>query len=302
MGAMPDPAPRSLAATRARAILLVILSGATFAIASASVKAVGTDIPLWQIVLFRNMIGFLALLPVLYAAGGLRLLRTRHPMGHAKRIFWGLLGMVTVFYGFIQLPLATVTALGFTMPLFLTALAMVLLKEKVGWRRRSAVGVGFLGVLFMARPQAGDDTDLVAVGLVLFGAFAWAMAMLSIKALGDRGEPAVAIVAWFALGSAAIAAVLTVPVWVTPSWWQLGLLITIGVVSAGAQLMMTEAYRTGETTLIAPFEYSQILWTAALGALIWYEMPDAWDGLGIALLIGAGLYIWYREVRLGVRR
>lgn len=299
---MPDVLPRSLSATRTRAILLVILSGATFAIASASVKAVGPDIPLWQIVLFRNMVGFLALLPMLHAVGGFRLLRSNHPLGHAQRIFWGLIGMVAVFYGYIHLPLATVTALGFTMPLFLTALAMLLLKEKVGWRRRTAVGVGFLGVLFMAQPQAGDDTDLLAVGFVLFGAFAWAMAMLSIKALGDRGEPAVAIVAWFALGSAAIAAVLTVPVWVTPNWWQLALLITIGVVSAGAQLMMTEAYRTGETTLIAPFEYSQILWTAALGALIWYEMPDGWDALGISLLIGAGLYIWYREVRLGVRR
>ena len=299
---MPEPSPRPLASARARAILLVVAAGATFAIASASVKAVGPDIPLWQIVLFRNLIGFAALLPVILAAGGFRVLRTRHPFGHAQRIFWGLIGMVTVFYGYIHLPLATVTALGFTMPLFLTALAMLLLKEKVGWRRRTAVGVGFLGVLFMAQPQAGTDTDLLAVGLVLFGAFAWAMAMLSIKALGDKGEPAIAIVSWFAIGSAAIAAVLTVPVWVTPNLWQLGLLLTIGVVSAAAQLMMTEAYRTGETTLIAPFEYSQILWTAALGALIWHEMPDAWDALGISLLIAAGLYIWYREVRLGVRR
>ena len=299
---MPDVLPHSLSATRARAILLVIASGATFAIASASVKAVGPDIPLWQIVLFRNSVAFVALLPVLHAAGGLRLMATKHPLGHAQRIFWGLIGMVTVFYGFIHLPLAVVTALGFTMPLFLTALAMLLLKEQVGWRRRTAVAVGFLGVLFMAQPQPGEETNLLAVGLVLFGAFAWAMAMLSIKALGEKGEPAVAIVAWFALGSAVIAAVLTVPVWVTPNWWQLGLLLTIGVVSAAAQLMMTEAYRTGETTLIAPFEYSQILWTAALGALIWYEMPDAWDALGITLLVGAGLYIWHREVRLGVRR
>lgn len=299
---MPDETPRTLASARARAILLVVGSGATFAIASASVKAVGPDIPLWQIVLFRNVIGFLALVPVLHAAGGLRMLATRNPLGHVKRILWGLTGMVTVFYGYIHLPLATVTALGFTMPLFLTALAMLLLKEKVGWRRRSAVGVGFLGVLVMAQPQPGEETDIVAVGLVLLGAFAWAMAMLSIKALGDKGEPAIAIVAWFALGSAVIGAVFTVPVWVTPNWWQLVLLLTIGLVSAAAQLMMTEAYRTGETTLIAPFEYSQILWTAALGALIWYEMPDAWDAVGIALLVGAGLYIWQREVALGLRR
>lgn len=300
---MPAPSSRPpLASARARAILLVIAAGATFAVASASVKAVGAEIPLWQIVLFRNAIGFLALLPVILAAGGWRVLRTRHPFGHAQRIFWGLIGMVTVFYGYTRLPLATVTALGFTMPLFLTALAMLLLKEKVGWRRRTAVGVGFLGVLFMVRPQPGEETDLLAVGLVLFGAFAWAMAMLSIKALGDKGEPALAIVSWFALGSAAIAAVMAVPVWVTPNLWQLGLLLTIGVVSAAAQLMMTEAYRSGETTLIAPFEYAQILWTAALGALIWAEMPDAWDALGVALLIGAGLYIWHREVRLGLRR
>ncbi len=104
---------------------------------------------------------------------------------------------------------------------------------------------------------------------------------------------------------------------ITP-WWSgwLGLLLLgppllylavallagIGLVSAIAQIMMTDAYRKGEASLLAPFEYSAIIWTTALGALIWAEMPDAWDFLGILILVGAGLYIWHREMKLGVKR
>ena len=80
------------------------------------------------------------------------------------------------------------------------------------------------------------------------------------------------------------------------------MLAGIGLVSAIAQIMMTDAYRKGEASLLAPFEYSAIIWTTALGALIWAEMPDAWDFLGILILVGAGLYIWHREMKLGVKR
>jgi drug/metabolite transporter (DMT)-like permease len=93
-----------------------------------------------------------------------------------------------------------------------------------------------------------------------------------------------------------------IPVWVWPNPWQWALLIGIGLVSSVAQIMMTEAYRSGEASLLAPFEYSAIIWTTALGALIWAEMPDAWDFMGIVVLVGAGLYIWYREMKLGVKR
>jgi drug/metabolite transporter (DMT)-like permease len=218
-------------------------------------------------------------------------------------MIFGMMGMVGSFYGYVHLPLVTVTALGFTMPLFLTLLAIPVLGEKVGWRRWLAVLVGFCGVLLMVRPEQGTtDTQWLALGLCLVGALAWALAMITIRKMGQAGESGVAIVFWFAFFSSVVAGIAMIPVWVWPSPTQWALLAGIGLVSAIAQIMMTDAYRKGEASLLAPFEYSAIIWTTALGALIWAEMPDAWDFLGILILVGAGLYIWHREMKLGVKR
>jgi drug/metabolite transporter (DMT)-like permease len=142
----------------------------------------------------------------------------------------------------------------------------------------------------------------LAVTLCLLGSVGWALAMITIRKMGEAGESAVAIVFWFAVGSAVLAGIAAIPVWVWPTPLEGALLAGIGLVSALAQVLMTAAYRTGETTLLAPFEYAGIVWTTALGAFIWAELPDGWDFAGIAVLVGAGLYIWHREVTLGVRR
>jgi drug/metabolite transporter (DMT)-like permease len=302
----PPPAPQAirLAADRKRAILMVLGAAGTFTLAAACVKALDGDIPLPQLVLFRNFFALPILLLLVMRSGGLGALRPRvSARFHLERIFWGLGGMFGAFYGYTHLPLATVTALGFTMPLFLTALAVVLLKERVGWRRWTAVAVGFAGVLVILRPfEAGQSLHMGAVLAVLFGAVAWALAMMAIRRLGNAGESGVAIVFWFATGSAIIAGLIAIPVWVWPDPRQWALLIAIGVISAFAQLMMTAAYRAGETTLLAPFEYSGLLWTTLLGIAIWSEWPDAFDLVGFAVLVGAGLFIWWRETRLGVKR
>jgi drug/metabolite transporter (DMT)-like permease len=120
--------------------------------------------------------------------------------------------------------------------------------------------------------------------------------------MGAAGEKNVTIVAWFTLGTALLATIGTIPVWVTPTPVQLVGLIAAGVMSGLAQLMMTAGYRSGETTLVAPFEYGAILYATALGILLWGEYPDGWSLLGVAILVGAGLYIWHREVVLGVTR
>lgn len=300
---IPAAPASALSRARRRAILLVLGAAATFAMAAAAVKGLGGTIPLAQVILFRNLFAIPALLPVLLGNGGLAALRTRNPLGHVLRTLFGIMGMVGAFYGYAHLPIATVTALGFTMPLFLTALSVPLLKEKVGPRRWSAVGVGFLGVLLMVRPGMGDGAlDLFAVGMVLLGALGWALAMITIRKMGEAGEPGATIVLWFAINASIVAGIATIPVWVTPAPWQWALLAATGLVSALAQVLMTEAYRRGETTLIAPFEYSGIIWTTLLGVLLWNELPDGWALAGMAVLVSAGLYIWRREVQLGVKR
>jgi drug/metabolite transporter (DMT)-like permease len=303
--ARPSSAPdeASLARARQSAIILVLGSSATFTLAAAAVKTLDGSIPIAQLILFRNLFSLPVLLLMLPRAGGLAVLRPKRPLGHVARTCFGLMGMYGAFVGYTYLPLATATVLGFTMPLFLTALSVVLLRERVGWRRWSAVAVGFAGVALVARPGFGEQAlPAWPVAAVLVGSLAWALAMMTIRRMGQAGENGVAIVLWFAIGSAMVSGLASIPVWVQPDARQWALLLAIGGVSAVAQLMMTEAYRRGETTLLAPFEYAALLWTMLLGALIWGELPGALDLVGFAVLVGAGLFIWWREARLAGRR
>ena len=297
-----SPDSQALRRNRRRAVLLVLGAAAVFSIVAAFVKGLQGAIPLAQVVLCRNLFAIPVLLPLLLAHGGVRVLRTGRPGLHAARLVAGLMGMFGAFYGYAHLPLATVSALGFTMPLFLTLLSVPLLGERVGPRRSAAVALGFAGVLLMTNPFGIGHPDLFAMAMVLMGALGWALAMITIRRMGSAGESNVAIVLWFAFGSAIVSGLACLPAWVWPDAWQWALLIGTGVISALAQIMMTEGYRRGEPTLLAPFEYSAILWTTLTGMLIWAELPDHWDFAGIAILVGAGLYIWRREVELGVRR
>lgn len=292
-----------LRVARRHAITCVLSASATFTVGSAVVKALTVDFPIMEIVAFRSFVAFLALLPVLWRHGGLAALATKRPLGHALRTLCGFIGTVTAVYGYATLPLATVTALGFAMPLFLTLLSIPLLGERVGPRRGSAILAGLCGVLLMLRPwQGGGALPLAPVAIVLVGVVTWALSMISIRRMGAAGERNVTIVAWYSLGTAALAVVGSVPHWIAPSLPQLAALTAAGLLSGVAQLLMTEGYRSGETTLVAPFEYGAILYATVLGIALWGEWPDSWSLLGVVVLIGAGLYIWHREVTLRIRR
>ncbi|WP_424133966.1 DMT family transporter [Roseomonas chloroacetimidivorans] len=300
MDSSTPPAPsRGQRAARVRAIACVVGSSGLYALAATGVKALEGTIPLSEVVFFRNALALPVLLLLAHwtAPGGLRsALRTRYPRRHVERLFGGLAGMYGSFYGYAHLPLASVTALNFTMPLFLTGLSVLLLRERVGWRRLSIVVVGFVGVLLMLQPGGGEAPDPGAVGAVLLSALGWAYAMVSIRRMGELGEAGITIVLWFAIGAAIVTAILSVPVWVWPAPWQWGFLLVTGLVSVISQLLMTAAYRSADTTLVAPFEYTAILWTTTLGVLFWGEVPDAWDAVGFLVLVGAGLAIWKLEV------
>ncbi|MFM7423285.1 MAG: EamA family transporter, partial [Alphaproteobacteria bacterium] len=135
----PSHDPARAGRTRRRGVVLVILAAASFSISAAFAKTIGTGIPVAEVIFFRNFFALIPLLPVIVSAGGLAALRMRNPGSHVLRTIFGMMGMVGSFYGYVYLPLVTVTALGFTMPLFLTLLAIPILCEKVGWRRWLAV-------------------------------------------------------------------------------------------------------------------------------------------------------------------
>ena len=287
------------AATRRRAILCVLAASALYTVAAALVKSLATNYPAVEMMFFRSLVVAAVMLPFLVRREGLAALRPKRPLGHLGRLAFGFTGMLTAYYGYGHLPLATNTALGFCMPLFLTILSVPLLGERVGWQRVAAVLAGLLGVLLMVRPWAAgaDALPPVPVAIVLGGVVAWALAMISIRRMGEQGESNVAIVLWFGVGSTVLAGLLCLPVWVTPGWLGLAGMIAIGLVTLAAQLLMTEAYRIGETTLVAPFEYGAIVYSTLLGVIIWGEIPSAWAFAGIAIIIAAGLMVWHHEVR-----
>ncbi len=288
-------------ALRRHAILCVLGASACYSVSGALVKAVSAEFPTAEIVLFRSAIAVLVTLPLLWRHGGLIALRTRRPWGHLARTITGFVGMVTSYYGYSKLPLAINTVLGFTMPLLLTLLAVPLLGERAGWRRMCAVLVGLAGVVVVVRPwhHGADSLPLVPVVVVLLGVVAWALSMISIRRMGGVGESNVAIVLWFSFGATAMGAAMTVPVWQTPDPLQLAALTAVGMISGLAQLLMTEGYRSGEPSLVAPFEYGAILYTTVLGMAIWSETPDLWNIVGIVIIIGSGLYIWQYEAGPG---
>jgi drug/metabolite transporter (DMT)-like permease len=288
------------AAARRRAILCVLGEGLCFAIAAALIKSTKpAPIPIFEMVVFRSVVIVLVMGVVLARGGGglLAALRTRHIFGNLLRTGLGYIGMTTSYVGYLRLPLATTTSLNFAMPLFLTALSVPLLGERVGWRRWAAVLVGLGGVLMMLRPwrEATESLPMRAAAVVLAGVLAWALTTITIRKMGAAGERAATIVLWYSIGSLVISVVLAVPVWVQPTWREAALLTIAGLFTAAAQWLMTEGYRGGEATAVAPFEYGAILHTTVLGALFWNEWPDGWTLAGIAVLVVAGVYIWRRE-------
>lgn len=295
-GATPPDA--STARLRRRAILCVLGSSACFTAAAALVKLVGDAVPTSEIVLFRSVVALLCMAPLLRRAGGWSALRTRQPWGHAWRLVAGLAGMFGSFYGYAHLPLATVTALGFAMPIFLAMLSVPLLGERVGPDRALATGAGLVGVLCVLRPwQTVDSVPAWPALVVIAGVVFWALSMISIRRMGQSGERNITIVLLFAGGGTVVSGLLSAPVWVTPAPEILAALLGVGLVSAAAQLLMTEGYRSGEATMLAPFEYGAILYTLLLGYLIWGEAPGPWEAAGILVLVCSGFYAWLREGR-----
>jgi drug/metabolite transporter (DMT)-like permease len=283
------------ASSPARGILYMVLSVLLFAGMDALVKWVSARHPVGQIIFFRNAFAFIPILLFLPAAGGLAALKTRRPGGHVLRALAGIGAMVCFFAAFSLMPLADAVAIGQAGPIFLTALSVPLLGEKVGFRRWSAVAAGFAGVLVMTRPGPGvfDPAALLAVG----GAVLYALAMISIRRLSATERP-LTIVFYFTL-SGAIAGALSLPFqWVTPAPLDLVFLISIGLIGGFAQFAMTQAFRLAPVATIAPYEYGALVFAMLFGYLIWGDVPDAWLIIGAAIVVASGLYILHRETVL----
>lgn len=282
----------------AAAIAAMIASMFFFSVMAVLIKLVGDRTPLSFIIFSRSLFAFLVLIPVVAASGGLKVLKTKKPLGHLMRAGIGLSAMVLSFWAIVVLPLANATAIGFAAPLFMTALAVPLLGERVGPRRLAAVGAGFVGILLIVKPDAGIFTTGALVALA--GAVFYALAMISIRHL-SRTESSVTIVFWFTCACTLATGATLLFHYESPTWPDAGLLAAIGLLGGLGQVLMTTAYRLAPVAVVGPFDYTQMVWALLFGWLIWDHLPDLQVLLGAATVVGSGIYITLYEARFGRR-
>jgi drug/metabolite transporter (DMT)-like permease len=254
------------------------------------------QVPVFEIIFFRNAFALVPVAAMVFSTPrGLSVLHTSRPMAHLLRSGIGIAAMVCGFTSTALLPLTQATALTFTTPLFMTALSALILKEHVGPHRWAAVAVGFIGVLVMVRPGAEGALSLGTV-LGLAGAMLAAGATIAIREIG-KTEPGPTIVFYFTMAGAALGLASLPFGWVMPNLWVLAALIAAGLVGGIGQLLITNALRVAPIAVIAPFDYTQLLWAGLLGYLVWGDTPGPNTLLGAVIVAASGVYILFRETR-----
>lgn len=290
-----------------RGIALKIASVVAFMGMSGLIKAAG-PVPAGEITFFRSFFAIFPILIWLTWTGTLRkALVTNDLWGHVWRALVGVAAMSCFFFAITRLPLPETTALGFASPLFVVVLSAVFLRETVRWYRWSAVAAGLAGVLIISWPRftafdgdwAGEQT--LGAAAVLAGAFLAALAMLFVRRL-VKTESTQTIVLYFSIISA-LAALASAPFgWIEPTARQAALLITAGCIGGVAQILMTEGYRHAEASVLAPFEYVSMIVAIIIGYAAFDEVPTVNTLAGASIVIAAGVFIIWRERRLGLER
>lgn len=293
------------------AILIKVVSVLLFALMSALVRYVGeSGVPLGQVVFFRSVF---ALIPVVLIYAARRELgsavRTSRPLGHLGRGSISLVGMFLNFAALSRLPLVDATAISFASPMITVALAALVLSERVRSYRWSAVAVGFAGVVVMLWPYlglgrlvtAGSAESTIGALCALGSAFTNAFAVIQTRRLTDS-ETTSSIVFYFSLICTVVSAAILPFVWQTPTVPQLVALIAVGVLGGTSHLLLTESYRYAPASMMAPFDYLMLLFAFLIGYAAFGEIPTAYAYVGAVIVVLSGLFVIWRERRLGVCR
>lgn len=281
--------------THTGAGIAFMLAGAFFLASNDTVaKWLGADYSLPQLVAGRALFALPLVLLLAQMSGGLRTLRTRRPRVHILRGLCMSVSAYGFFAGLRHMPLADATAVVFTAPLIITALSPFLLGDSVGWRRWTAVLTGFAGVLLIVRP--GLSAFQPASGFVLMAAFGYAMNFLLARRFAADEGTAVNVL-YTMLVSLAVSLVLLPGQWQTPTGAALGLFPLMGALGGLAMICLTQAFRVAPAPVVAPFDYSAMIWAVLFGWLVWRDWPDPATWAGTALIVGAGIYVGHREAR-----
>jgi drug/metabolite transporter (DMT)-like permease len=292
-----------------KAIGLKILSTLLFAMMAALVRHLGPVAPVGQMVFFRSAFAILPVVVIFALRGELKAaVYTRRPFGQLGRGLLSVITMSTNFSAITRLPLADATAISFAAPLVTVALAAAILKERVGVFRWSAVAVGFAGVIVMLIPHfdighyaaIGAATAAVGSILALVSAICNAGVIIQTRRL-TQSETTSSIVFYFSL-ICALAGLATLPFgWHYPTAGELVAMISLGVLGGLAHLLLTESYRHAAASVIAPFDYTSMLWALLLGYWVFGELPPPLVYAGAVIVAAAGLFVIWRERKAGLQ-
>lgn len=289
----PPPAIPPPRARRAGPVLYMLAAVALFALMDAGLKLLAPHYPALQVATLRGASALpLVLGWSLVSIGARGLLRVHWPL-HLLRGGLGVTMMAGFVYGLRTLPLSTAYAISFIAPLLVTAMAVPILGEKVGPRRWGAILVGLAGVLVVLRPTGQGMLTLGGLAILL-AAVCYAASAITVRVLAQR-DSTQAMVFWLMLILVVGGGALSWHEWApiqARHWWVIA---GIGAVGTMAQVLLTEAFRRGEASMIAPFEYTALVWGVMLDVALWQVLPDGMTWVGAAIIVASGLYLVRRE-------
>ncbi len=276
-----------------RGILLMCASTVLFSGMHVLVRLVTQELHPFEVAFFRNVFGFAVFMPILVRRG-FGFLRTRRLGLHALRSILNVVAMLMFFSALALTPVARVTALAFTAPLFMALLSVLFLGERFRLRRWVALFAGFMGTLVILRPGVipVDTGSLLVIG----SASIWAVTMMVIKIL-SRTESSFAITAYMNIFLAVFSLIPALMVWEPPRGEAWLWLILIGLLGTLAQLALSQALKETEPTAVMPFDFLKLVWATILGRLVFGELPDLLTYVGAAVIFASGFYIAWRERR-----
>lgn len=294
------------------AAIILVFGLFLFSIQDIIIKYFSAHYSVLQIVFVRGMIALGLLLLMIRLTRETIALKSRRPGLMVARGLLGFSSYTTYYLAVAAMPLAEVVSITFTMPLFVTAMSALILGEKVGLRRWSAVVIGFIGVLIILSPSG--EFNSLAVVFAFIAAITYASQTILTRFLGNHDHPmtiAFNAILVFTIASGILSlllvnGIMSIPSshpslaffgrdWVMPSDVDLVLMLVIGVIAAVGFYCLSRAYCSSEASAIAPFEFTYIVWAVVFGYLFWNEVPGSTTVIGILVLISSSLYIWYRE-------
>ena len=272
-------------------VAIMILAQAIFAVTDAIAKLLMETQPVMSVVWTRFAVFIVFLGPLMLRAPA-HLRRTPERPLIVLRALVTLGATFFMSMALARLPLATALTLMFIGPFIVTALSALVLKEPVGWRRWSAIAVGFGGMLLIVRPGVGGVGW--AALFVLGSTLCWSIGVIATRKLGGRID-VVTMLVWQALIGVIATAPFAYATWVAPTRLEYALMFVNGILNLSAQWLTVRALQLAPASTVAPLTYTLIIWATGLGWLLFDTLPDRWTLAGGAVIVASGLYVWWRE-------